>query len=77
MAFVLEQGNHKEDTRQQLRVTFTTLALSFAQQRQFSATKCGVVFKITQTLLASVCRGDSRQECEAGVLSPHPASQQH
>ena len=77
VAAVLEQGNHKQDTRQQLRVTFTTLALSFAQQRQFSAAKCGVVFNITQALLASVCRGDSREECEAGVSSPYPAGAQY
>lgn len=68
MATVLGQANHKQDNRQQLRVTLTTLALSFAQGRQFTAAKAGVVFNITQAVLASVCRGDSREQCEAGVL---------
>lgn len=71
VATVLGQGNHKQDTRQQLHVTFTTLALRFAQERQFSGAKVGVVFNITQTLLASVCQGDSREECEAGVVHLH------
>lgn len=67
MAEVLDQRDHKQDTRQQLRVTLSTLALNFAQERQFMAPKVGVIFNITQTLLASICRGDSLEECEAGA----------
>jgi hypothetical protein len=66
LATMLRLENHKQNTRDHLRVTFTALALSVAKDRHFAPVKAGVVFNIAQTLLAAVVRSDSREECQAG-----------